>query len=402
MLPNIASLGADNRSLCNRYLLFYEHQVADDSVGNKDSFAGEPQVVVLQLQLAAPQIGGGHRVAIVGKRLAEAGLECRQVDASAGTQGGHDAFVVAGRRAQFLLLVTSVFFFNCRNIFLQGGDVPFPAARVERMGRRAAAQVGNALPVGRVVARVEAGLAEVGNLVVLVSGGREGVHQGGEETHAAVLVHFVHPMGLQHPIEWGAFLVGQVVGRDVLHVEGDGLSEVALPAFVRFAGQAVDEVDADVVEAVTAATLHGFDGLPGVVASVQQTEGGVVEGLDAHADAVEGQAAEHGCVLLGQVVGIGLKGNLFAVAEAVDIGQGIEDLKEILLLELRRRAASEVDGTDGLALQVVATQGELFAQGPDVALPEVVARGGVEVAIDAPRLAERYVDVDACHVCFLA
>lgn len=108
-LQTLLLLGADNRSLCNRHSLFYKHQVADDSVGNKDSFAGEPQVVVLQLQLAAPQIGGGHRVAIVGKRLAEAGLECRQVDALAGTQGGHDAFVVAGRRAQFLLLVAPFF-----------------------------------------------------------------------------------------------------------------------------------------------------------------------------------------------------------------------------------------------------------------------------------------------------
>ena len=58
-------MGADNRSLCNRHSLFYKHQVADDSVGNKDSFAGEPQVVVLQLQLAAPQIGLDIRVVVI-------------------------------------------------------------------------------------------------------------------------------------------------------------------------------------------------------------------------------------------------------------------------------------------------------------------------------------------------
>ena len=54
-----------------------------------------------------------------------------------------------------------------------------------------------------------------------------------------------------------------------------------------------------------AAAADGFDGLVGIVTAVQQTEGRVVEGLDAHADAVEGQASEHGHVVLGQVIGVG-------------------------------------------------------------------------------------------------
>lgn len=127
-------------------------------------------MVVLLLQLAALQVGSGHRGAIVGKRLAEAGCECRQVDAATGAQGGHDVFVVSGRQAQFFFFVKSVFTFNGRNVFFQRGDVPFAAGRVERVSRRATAQVGDALPVRCVVTRVKAGLAEVGYFVVFVSG----------------------------------------------------------------------------------------------------------------------------------------------------------------------------------------------------------------------------------------
>lgn len=183
----------------------------------------------------------------------------------------------------------------------------------------------------------------------------------------------------------------------MLYIEGNSLLEVATPAFVRLSRQAIDEVDADVLEAMPTAAADGFDGLTGIVAAVQQAEGGVVEGLYAHAEAVEGQAAEHGYVLFGQVVGVCLKGNLFTGIEAIDVGQGVEYLAEIFLLELRGCATAEIDGTDGLALQVVAAHREFIAQGVDVASFQVAACGGVEVAIDASRLAERDVDIDTCH-----
>lgn len=83
---------------CGRSLL-YKHQVADDSVGGEDAFAGEAQVIVSHFQLAALQVGGSHRVAIAGELLSEAGFECRQVDTLTGAQGSHDTFVVAGCRA---------------------------------------------------------------------------------------------------------------------------------------------------------------------------------------------------------------------------------------------------------------------------------------------------------------
>ena len=59
---------------------------------------------------------------------------------------------------------------------------------------------------------MKAGLAEIGNLVVFVSCGREGIHQRGEETYAAIFVYLVDPMGLEHLVEGGTLFVRQVVG----------------------------------------------------------------------------------------------------------------------------------------------------------------------------------------------
>ena len=72
-------------------------------------------------------------------------------------------------------------------------------------------------------------------------------------------------------------------------------------------------------------------------------------------------------------------------------------MTEIFFFKLRGGTTTKIDGTDGLALQVVAAHRELLAQSVDVALLQVAACGRVEVAIDAPRLAERDVDIDACH-----
>ena len=187
----------------------------------------------------------------------------------------------------------------------------------------------------------------------------------------------------------------------MLYVESNGLAEVAFPTFVRLARQAVDKVDADVVETMPTAAVDGFNGLECVVPSVQQAEGGVVEGLDAHTDAVERHTAEYGHVVIGQVVRVGFEGNFFTGVEIVEGGQGIEDLAEIFFFELRGCAAAKIDGTDSFVFQVVATHGEFLAQGIDVAPFQVAARGGVEVTIDASCLTKRDVDIDACHVCFL-
>ena len=201
------------------------------------------------------------------------------------------------------------------------------------MGGRAAPQVGDALPVGRVVAGVVAGQAEVGDFVVHVSRQPERPGQSGEESQAEVLVRFTDPMGLQQPVEGGAFLVGEVVGGDVFGPEPDGFLQVVLPGLLRFARQAVDEVDAEVPEARPAASLHGLDGLAGGMPASQQVQEGVVEGLHAHADAVEGEAAQGVHAGVGEVVRIGFEGDFHGVLQAVRLLQGAEDVGEVFLVQ---------------------------------------------------------------------
>jgi hypothetical protein len=76
-----------------------------------------------------------------------------------------------------------------------------------------------------------------------------------------------------------------------------------------FRRESVHQVDADVAEACLAASLKGFDGLPGGVPAMKQLQGVFLEGLYAHADAVDGECAEHGYVFRGQIVGVGFEGN---------------------------------------------------------------------------------------------
>ena len=140
------------------------------------------------------------------------------------------------------------------------------------MRRRATAQVRNSFPVRCIVAGIHVRTAEIGYLVVLVAGIAKRVHKGGEEAKAAFFVYFADTVRLQKFVDAGAFFVCQVVSGDMLYVKADGLLQITFPAFVRFAGKAVDKVDAYVVEACMAAVLYGIDGLCCIMAAVAVSE----------------------------------------------------------------------------------------------------------------------------------
>ena len=111
------------------------------------------------------------------------------------------------------------------------------------------------------MAGIHARTAEIGYFVVLVAGIAKRVHKGGEEAKAAFFVYFADTVRLQKFVDAGAFFVCQVVSGDMLYVKADGLLQITFPAFVRFAGKAVDKVDAYIVETRTAAIMYGIDGL---------------------------------------------------------------------------------------------------------------------------------------------
>ena len=143
---------------------------------------------------------------------------------------------------QFFYFVGTIPGFDGTYIFFQRRYIPFSCRCVERVCRRSAAQVRNAFPVRSVVARVDAGFAEVRYLVMLVTGSVEGVYQGGKEAYATFFIHFMNVVGLQQIIDASTFLVNNMISRDVLNIEADCFIEIALPTLVRFLRQAVDEV----------------------------------------------------------------------------------------------------------------------------------------------------------------
>ena len=128
------------------------------------------------------------------------------------------------------------------------------------MCRRATAQVRNSFPVRCIVAGIHARTAEIGYFVVLVAGTAKRIYQGGEESDAAFFVYFADTVRLQQLVNASAFFVCQVVSGDMLYVKADGLLQITFPAFVRFAGKAVDKVDAYIIETRTAAMMYGIDG----------------------------------------------------------------------------------------------------------------------------------------------
>ncbi|EGF50548.1 hypothetical protein HMPREF9445_02624 [Bacteroides clarus YIT 12056] len=184
------------------------------------------------------------------------------------------------------------------------------------------------------MAGIHARTAEIGYFVVLVAGTAKRVHKGGEEAKAAFFVYFADAVRLQKFVDAGAFFVCQVVSGDMLYVKADGLLQITFPAFVRFAGKAVDKVDAYIVETRTAAMMYGIDGLRRVMAAVQQFQGSVVKSLYSHADTVERQSLQHDGVFFGQVVGIGFKSNFPAMLHSIVFPDGFKYFPEIFFRKL--------------------------------------------------------------------
>ena len=105
------------------------------------------------------------------------------------------------------------------------------------------------------------GQAEVGYLVMLVSGFGKPLYQCAEELEANIFIGFLYLMlFLQFP-QCSAFFINEVVGRDVFGAKLKCLTQIVLPSVEGFTGEAVHQVDTDVVETGFAATVVSLDGL---------------------------------------------------------------------------------------------------------------------------------------------
>ena len=120
------------------------------------------------------------------------------------------------------------------------------------------------------------------------------------------------------------------------------------PLCHRLAGEPVDEVDADVVDALVLQSANDLDGCGCVMATADEAQQGVVERLDAERDAVE--TTFSGCPLVqegcqvrivsrgryvftfawrdgeGPVVGIHFQGHFGLGVDVIVLVDGLEDL----------------------------------------------------------------------------
>ena len=171
--------------------------------------------------------------------------------------------------------------------------------------------------------------------------------------------------------------------------------EVCLPARHRLPGQTVDEVETQIVKARGAGVLHRADGLRVRVDASDAPQLRVVCGLHPEREAVEAcivQLPQGGNIL--RAVGVGLERDLRAGGDAAALKNRVQKAAQAVGAEIARCAAAEVNGVYGAVRRALPPRGELHGQRGDVSVHlSLGARQGVEVAVNALRLAERNVDV---------
>ena len=231
---------------------------------------------------------------------------------------------------------------------------------------------------------------EVADLVMLIACCGELVDELVIHAQTQFLIHFLHLSRLQQAIERCAFLVHQSVGGDMFRLQGKRVTDVASPVVERLIGEAEHQVDADVADAVAAEAVDSLVDLLRAVTPMEKPQTFVGEGLRAHADAVDGQTAEHPRPY---VVGVAFHGHLGVGPHLIHlIIYMVEQLGELVVAELTRRTATEVDGGQ---LRLVRQQRHLTAERVGISLTQRQLGGGVETAVDTAAGAKGYVDVEA-------
>ena len=180
----------------------------------------------------------------------------------------------------------------------------------------------------------------------------------------------------------------------MLRLERDRLGEVALEVGLALAGNPVDQVERDVVEAGFAQRPHGRAHVLRARAPLERLEQVRLEALRAERDAVDAVLAQQRGEAGRDGLGVGLDGRLGGGRQAG------EEAGERGGLGDGRRAAAEEDRLD------VAEQGalelELGEQRVDVgAVVAGVADDGDEVAVAAAVRAEREVHVEVARAAHL-
>ena len=209
------------------------------------------------------------------------------------------------------------------------------------VGPRAEACVGHHLPILQIVAALEAVAGEVGNFVLMIAVLFQVVRRPQVQLRLQIVVR--QRRRLAAVIQGRALLYLEAIAAQMLHLQRGGGAEGVLPLLQRLMGQAVNEVEADVLNFRHPRRCHGVRDLHEGMYPPDLAEQGIVGGLDAEGDAVEASAAQLPQRLpIPCAVGVALHGDLRVGGEAVALFHGFQKRSEPRCPQIRGRAAAEI------------------------------------------------------------
>ena len=223
-----------------------------------------------------------------GKRRGEAALERCFVNACGRAKGEEREFLhLDGARRGLFLRARE-------RAVLDGVDVGCDVLRVlvadaVEIGMRGGAEteIWLVLPVAEVMTALKAQLCKIRNLVALVAMRGERLRHEVVHGLGRRVVREVEPSHLVLTPERCALFELEAVDADVVGCERQCFVDVGLEHRERLARQAVDEVEAEVLEANSTGVADGGARLFGGVDATDAVQEGIVEGLDAEGNSVD-------------------------------------------------------------------------------------------------------------------
>ena len=244
------------------------------------------------------------------------------------------------------------------------------------------------------MAALEARPGKVGDLVLLVAEGLQGLH--GVEVHIRLGVVVGQVGTLPVLIQRSVGFHLQAVAADVVGLQIQDVAQGGHPLLPALVGQAEHQIHGHVAEPGPAGLADGLLGLLVGVGPAQSLELHILVALDANGDAVEARPAELFQGLGRDGVGIGLQGDLgvlFQLEPPVDLRQ---NPGETLGAEEAGGAAAEIDRVHGVAHHPLGGLLDMGQDGLEVQIHGLMvqpAAQGIKVAVFALAAAKGNMDI---------